>query len=174
MVSTRQRQIVIYLSIVSIIINSLLYNLSHYYITFGISWYYNVYLVEIKFLSHYSLVLIYLYNIFSYCCILRRFSFSILRYAPFGIMFLIAGKVISVPDLGKTASQLGLYMLTVILGLLIHACGTLSLMFFIITRRNPLQFFRGLFQAWITALATASRWALDIFNLYLHYTFDQL
>ena len=64
----------------------------------------------------------------------------------------------SVPDLGKTASQLGLYMLTVILGLLIHACGTLTLIFFVITRKNPLKFFRGLFQAWITALATASRY----------------
>ena len=72
-------------------------------------------------------------------------------------MCLIAGKILSIDDLGKTAMSLGMYMLTVIVGLLFHACVTLSLSFFIITRRNPLKFFHGIFQAWITGLATASR-----------------
>jgi len=80
------------------------------------------------------------------------------RYAPFGIMFLIAGKIMSVDNLTKTAQALGLYMITVILGLIIHAVGTLSIILFVITRRNPLKFFIGIFQAWITALATSSRY----------------
>ena len=77
-------------------------------------------------------------------------------------MCLIAGKILSIDDLGKTAMSLGMYMLTVIVGLLFHACVTLSLSFFIITRRNPLKFFHGIFQAWITGLATASRSVLHI------------
>ena len=72
-------------------------------------------------------------------------------------MCLIAGKILSIENLASTASQLGLYMLTVILGLMIHACGTLSILYFVITRKNPFTFFKGMLQAWITALGTASR-----------------
>ena len=79
------------------------------------------------------------------------------RYSPFGIMCLITGKILEIQDLAKTAEQLGLYMLTVILGLFIHCCGTLFLGYFIVTRKNPLVFFKGILQAWVTALGTASR-----------------
>lgn len=73
-------------------------------------------------------------------------------------MCLIAGKIMSIVDMSKTAQQLGLYMVTVILGLVIHACGTLSIMYLVITRKNPAVFFKGMLQAWITALGTASRY----------------
>ena len=86
-----------------------------------------------------------------------RCRFTLLRYAPFGLMCLIAGKIMSIENLANTAKSLGMYMLTVIVGLLFHACVTLSLTLFLITKRNPLKFFHGIFQAWITGLATASR-----------------
>ena len=79
------------------------------------------------------------------------------RYSPFGIMCLIAGKIMSIENLQTTAEQLGLYMITVITGLAIHSMGTLTLMYFVITRKNPLTFFKGMLQAWVTALGTASR-----------------
>lgn len=79
------------------------------------------------------------------------------RYSPFGIMSLIAGKIMSLPDLAKTAEQLGMYMLTVIAGLLIHFFFTLCGLYFAVTRKNPFKFFVGMLQAWITALGTASR-----------------
>lgn len=82
------------------------------------------------------------------------------RYSPFGIMCLIAEKIISLPDLAKTAEQLGMYMLTVITGLVIHTFCTLFLLYFVITRKNPFVFFRGILQAWVTAVATASRYEL--------------
>ena len=82
------------------------------------------------------------------------------RYSPFGIMCLIAEKIISLPDLAKTAEQLGMYMLTVISGLVIHTFCTLFLLYFVITRKNPFVFFRGILQAWVTAVATASRYEL--------------
>ena len=72
-------------------------------------------------------------------------------------MFLIAGKIMSIEDLVGTASKLGLYMVTVITGLIIHAAVILPLMYFIVTRKNPFVFFRGVLHAWVTALATASR-----------------
>lgn len=80
----------------------------------------------------------------------------IMWYSPFGIMCLIMGNMLRIDDLEKTAQQLGLYMLTVIIGLLIHAVVTLSGIYFLVTRKNPATFFRGMLQAWITALGTAS------------------
>lgn len=72
-------------------------------------------------------------------------------------MCLIAGKIMGIANLASTAQQLGMYMVTVILGLMIHAIITLPAIYFMITRQNPAVFFRGMLQAWVTALGTASR-----------------
>ncbi|XP_017884343.1 excitatory amino acid transporter-like [Ceratina calcarata] len=88
--------------------------------------------------------------------IMRLVTMIVMWYSPFGIMCLITGKIMSIKNLGATAQMLGLYMVTVVLGLLIHAVITLPLIFWIITRQNPAVFFRGMMQAWITALGTAS------------------
>lgn len=88
--------------------------------------------------------------------IIMKIVVLVMWYSPFGIMSLIIGKIMSIKDLALTAQQLGLYMLTVITGLLIHACITLPLIYFLITRKNPVTFFKGMLQAWITALGTAS------------------
>lgn len=79
------------------------------------------------------------------------------RYSPFGIACLICGKIISIKDLEVVARQLGMYMVTVIVGLIIHGAIFLPSIYFIIVRKNPFTFFLGIFQAWITALGTASR-----------------
>ncbi|XP_022255335.1 excitatory amino acid transporter-like isoform X1 [Limulus polyphemus] len=88
--------------------------------------------------------------------IIMRIVVLVMWYSPFGIMSLIIGKIMSIKDLALTAQQLGFYMLTVITGLVIHAMITLPLIYFIFTRKNPLTFFRGMLQAWVTALGTAS------------------
>lgn len=79
------------------------------------------------------------------------------RYSPIGIMCLIAGKIMSIINLGATAQTLGLYVVTVMLGLSIHGILTLPTMYWFLTRQNPGAFFRGMMQAWVTALGTASR-----------------
>lgn len=70
----------------------------------------------------------------------------ILRYAPFGIMFLVAGKILEIDDMGNTARKLGLYMITVIVGLMIHCFFTLCVIYFIVTRKNPFKFYYGCLQ----------------------------
>lgn len=72
-------------------------------------------------------------------------------------MCLIAGKIMSIANLAATAQTLALYMVTVILGLLIHGVITLPAIYWILTRQNPGVFFKGMLQAWVTALGTASR-----------------
>lgn len=79
------------------------------------------------------------------------------RYAPVGILFLIAGKIIEMRDLALVGGQLGMYTICVIIGLLIHGLFVLPLLFFLITRRNPYTFIGGLIQALVTALGTSSR-----------------
>uniref|UniRef100_A0A3Q3WIZ9 Amino acid transporter n=1 Tax=Mola mola TaxID=94237 RepID=A0A3Q3WIZ9_MOLML len=88
--------------------------------------------------------------------IIMRLVGAIMWYSPLGIACLICGKIISIADLEVVARQLGMYMITVIVGLIIHGGIFLPLIYFVIVRENPFKFFMGIFQAWVTALGTAS------------------
>ncbi|XP_019747833.1 excitatory amino acid transporter 1-like [Hippocampus comes] len=81
---------------------------------------------------------------------------SAVRYAPIGILFLIAGKIVEMDDLTQMGGQLGMYTITVIIGLMIHAILILPTLYFVITRQNPFIFIAGLLQALVTALGTSS------------------
>ncbi|KAG7468296.1 hypothetical protein MATL_G00141530 [Megalops atlanticus] len=88
--------------------------------------------------------------------IVMRLVTMIMWYSPLGIACLICGKIISIKDLEVVARQLGMYMVTVVVGLIIHGGIFLPLIYFVIVKKNPYTFFMGMFQAWITALGTAS------------------
>ncbi|KAI5099664.1 solute carrier family 1 (glial high affinity glutamate transporter), member 3b [Silurus meridionalis] len=87
--------------------------------------------------------------------IMRLVAF-IMWYAPIGILFLIAGKIVEMDDITEMGGQLGMYTVTVIIGLLIHGIIILPTLYFVITRKNPFIFITGLLQALITALGTSS------------------
>ncbi|XP_030048011.1 excitatory amino acid transporter 1 isoform X3 [Microcaecilia unicolor] len=87
---------------------------------------------------------------------IMRLVAVIMWYAPLGILFLIAGKIVEMEDMGVVGGQLGMYTITVIIGLLIHAVFVLPLLYFLVTRKNPWTFIGGLLQALITALGTSS------------------
>ncbi|XP_060796556.1 excitatory amino acid transporter 1-like isoform X1 [Neoarius graeffei] len=87
---------------------------------------------------------------------IMRLVAIIMWYAPVGILFLIAGKIVEMKDLLQVGGQLGMYMLCVIAGLLIHSLIALPLIFYLGTRKNPYTFISGLLQALIMAFGTSS------------------
>ncbi|XP_062869699.1 solute carrier family 1 member 3b isoform X1 [Trichomycterus rosablanca] len=87
---------------------------------------------------------------------IMRLVAIIMWYAPIGILFLIAGKIVEMDDITEMGGQLAMYTVTVIIGLLIHGMIILPTLFFVITRNNPFIFITGLIQALITALGTSS------------------
>uniref|UniRef100_A0A8B9BLZ1 Amino acid transporter n=1 Tax=Anser brachyrhynchus TaxID=132585 RepID=A0A8B9BLZ1_9AVES len=77
-------------------------------------------------------------------------------YFPFGIVFLIAGKILEMEDPSVIGQKLGLYAITVVSGLVIHGLVLLPLLFMLITKKNPFAFIKGILQALLIALATSS------------------
>ena len=79
------------------------------------------------------------------------------RYSPIGICSMIAAKLAAMTDILDELKLLGMFMVTVIVGLMIHALVVLPIIFFAITRKNPYRFMKGLREAMVTAFGTDSR-----------------
>ncbi|XP_068948849.1 excitatory amino acid transporter 5 isoform X1 [Petaurus breviceps papuanus] len=77
-------------------------------------------------------------------------------YFPFGIVFLIAGKILEMDDPTAIGKKLGFYAVTVVCGLVVHGLLILPMLYFVITKKNPIVFIRGVLQALLIALATSS------------------
>ncbi|XP_044058550.1 neutral amino acid transporter B(0) isoform X1 [Siniperca chuatsi] len=80
----------------------------------------------------------------------------IMWYAPLGIMFLVAGKIVEMEDVGKLFASLGKYIACCIIGHAIHGLLVLPAIYFVITRKNPYTFLWGIFTALATAFGTSS------------------
>lgn len=76
--------------------------------------------------------------------------------SPLGITFLVASMLIEMEDFSVMLGQLGMYFLTVVIGIFIHGFIVLPLIYTLLTRRLPFRFLANMTQAYITAFATAS------------------
>ena len=86
--------------------------------------------------------------------VMMKLTDWIMRLAPIGVFALLA---VMVARLNKgDILALAKYMLTVIAGLAIHTCIVLPLLLSVIAKRNPLVFFRQMFNALVTAFSTDS------------------
>ncbi|MCX7908943.1 MAG: dicarboxylate/amino acid:cation symporter [Ignavibacteria bacterium] len=78
----------------------------------------------------------------------------VLWVAPFGVFALIS---VAVSEFGVSIlSTLGYYMFTVIIGLLILFVFVYSILILVLTRTNPLIFYKGMREAFLVAFTTSS------------------
>ncbi|CAH3115856.1 unnamed protein product [Pocillopora meandrina] len=80
----------------------------------------------------------------------------VMWFSPIGICSLIAAKVAAMNDILESLNMVGMYMATVIAGLLIHAIIIIPVLYLIVVHKNPLRYFLGLRDAIITAFGTSS------------------
>ncbi|XP_012666651.1 neutral amino acid transporter B(0) [Otolemur garnettii] len=80
----------------------------------------------------------------------------IMWYAPVGIMFLVASKIVEMDDVGILFTSLGKYILCCLLGHAIHGFLVLPLIYFLFTRKNPYHFLWGIMTPLATAFGTSS------------------
>lgn len=76
--------------------------------------------------------------------------------SPLGVFFLVVAKVLEIASFGDLVGRLGLYFMTVLLGLFIHGFVTLSILYFVALRRLPFKVIGQLSQVLVTAFGTAS------------------
>ncbi|XP_048109546.1 excitatory amino acid transporter 5 [Alosa alosa] len=88
-------------------------------------------------------------------CVMKIINAAV-WYFPFGIIFLVAGKILDMNDPSSLGKKLGWYGITVLAGLFVHGLILLPFFFFILTWKNPFTYIRGLLQALVIALATSS------------------
>ncbi len=85
-----------------------------------------------------------------------KITMFVIKLAPFGIFGLIAKVVAEQKDFVNMVSSLGLFMLTVLLGILIHSLITLPLITRYIGKAKPFRHLSNVKTTLITAFSTAS------------------
>ena len=78
---------------------------------------------------------------------------------------MIAARIAEMDDIWLSMQNLGMLVVTVTVGLLIHTLIVLPLIFFAVTRKNPYVFMKGLSDALITAFGIASRLVLSLWKV---------
>lgn len=87
----------------------------------------------------------------------------IIKLAPIGVFGLMSRAVSSMG--GSLFAAVGLYMLTIATGLLIHFLIVLPILFYLTTRRNPLDHYRAMLSVMAMAFSTSSSSATLPVNL---------
>ena len=88
--------------------------------------------------------------------VIMKMVTAIMWISPIGISSVIAAKILGVEDLGIVMSQLTMFILTACGGIFLYQFTILQAIYFFVVRKNPFKFWATMFQAWMTAFATAS------------------
>ena len=89
--------------------------------------------------------------------VMMRLTMFIIRFTPLGILGIVSGEVARNSDkLVNLAGSMAIYMLTVIIGLTIHAVITLPLILRLVARVKPIKHIRNMATPLLTAFSTVS------------------
>ena len=82
----------------------------------------------------------------------------IVNFGPIGILSLVLYQTLKIEDIYLTISQMGLYILTILIVLLIHAWIFMPLMFLLVTRTNPYKYVFNVMEVLPTQLQLLPVW----------------
>ncbi|MCO5561899.1 hypothetical protein L7F22_015524 [Adiantum nelumboides] len=85
-----------------------------------------------------------------------KIVFVVILVTPVGVASLIAKTILNACSIHLLLKSLGLYIVTVLSGLLIHSFVILPLTVFILSRQNPVRVFRSFLPALIMGFSTSS------------------
>lgn len=88
--------------------------------------------------------------------VIMKMVTGVMWLTPLGISSVIAGKILDVKNLSLVMSQLGWFVLTVVIGVYFYQLVVMQLIYFLIVKKNPFKHYCGLIQPMLTAFATAS------------------
>lgn len=88
--------------------------------------------------------------------VMMKLTHFIIRFTPLGVFGILARVVAMNNNLLELASRLGVYMLVVIAGLMIHMFVTLPALVRIFAKVNPFKHFKEMFGVLLTAFSTSS------------------
>lgn len=88
--------------------------------------------------------------------IMNLISKTVIVLTPYGVASIIAGKVLSVANLGLVLTQMAWFIFTVITGVLVYQLLILQSIYFVILRKNPYNFYFQLLHPMLTAFACSS------------------
>lgn len=88
--------------------------------------------------------------------VIMKLVVGVMWFTPICICSIIASKILDVTDIGHVITQLGWFIVTVVLGLAIYHFGVMQIMYFMVLRKNPFPFYCKLLHPMLTAGACAS------------------
>ena len=88
--------------------------------------------------------------------VMMKVTLFVIKFTPLGIFGIVAKTIADQDDLGGLVTSMGLYMLTVILALGIHAIITLPVVLKVIGKANPVKHFKNMGTPLLTAFSTSS------------------
>uniref|UniRef100_A0A182WTB2 Amino acid transporter n=1 Tax=Anopheles quadriannulatus TaxID=34691 RepID=A0A182WTB2_ANOQN len=88
--------------------------------------------------------------------VIMKMVTGVMWLTPIGISSVIAGKILSVDDVGFVMTQLAWFIFTIALGVFLYQWIILQAIYFVFLRKNPFRFYLGLVQPILTGFATAS------------------
>jgi Na+/H+-dicarboxylate symporter len=89
--------------------------------------------------------------------VMMKITMFIIRFTPLGVFAIVAKEVAkNAGSLGNIAGSLGIYMITVLIGLIIHAGIILPLLVKFLGKANPYKHFRNMATPLLTAFSTSS------------------
>jgi Na+/H+-dicarboxylate symporter len=88
--------------------------------------------------------------------VMMKITMFVIRFTPLGVFGIVAKVVSETPSVTEFAGRMGLYMLTVVASLFIHAFISLPLLLKFLGKAHPVKHFKALTTPLLTAFSTSS------------------